>query len=63
MNMNGNMFASITSMSQILNAASKVDLVEMSSQLPPVLPRIPGAGKDHIVYVAPNFDDTMEFNV
>ena len=61
MNMNGIMLGPITSMSQVLNGASKIDLVELSSQGPFVLPRIPGAGRDHIVYVAPDFDDALEF--
>lgn len=63
MNLNGAMFGSITSTSQVLNTYSKLDLVEISSQMPPPLVRVPGAGKDQIVQVSPDFDDTLEFNL
>jgi hypothetical protein len=60
MNMNGNQGTSITSMSQILNVASKVDMVELTSQDPALLPRIPGVGKNYVLQIAPDFDDALE---
>uniref|UniRef100_E6PZH6 Uncharacterized protein n=1 Tax=mine drainage metagenome TaxID=410659 RepID=E6PZH6_9ZZZZ len=60
-NMNVTAFGPITSTSQIANVASKIDLVPISGQSIYQYPRVPGVGKDHVVYVAPDFDDTLEF--
>jgi hypothetical protein len=57
---NGLMFAPVISTSQILNGTSKIDLVHSENQCPIVLPRVPGIGKDQVVRIAPDFDDTLE---
>ena len=56
-------FGSLTSLSQNLNTASKIDMVIPTTQTPDLLtaPRIPGSGKDYIVQVAHDFDATFEF--
>ncbi|MGH9359370.1 MAG: hypothetical protein ACRD1O_09400 [Terriglobia bacterium] len=62
MDINEGMFVSLTSTSQNLNAASKSDIVIVSTQyqvLPP-LPRIPGLGVGHILHVAPDFDAPLD---
>ncbi len=61
MNMNLSEYGPITSTSQIVNVASKIDLVPVLGQSLYMFPRISGAGKDLIQYVAHDFDDTMEF--
>ena len=63
MNMNGSALGSITSTTQVWNAASKVDLVELSSQSSYAIPRIPGVGGEYIVQVTPDFDDTLEMGI
>jgi hypothetical protein len=63
MSMNGNAFASLTSTSQILNPASKVDLVHISSQNPALLPRVPGTGKEYVIQIAPDFNDSLEMGI
>lgn len=63
LSMNGNVFVSLTSTSQILNPASKVDLVYISAQNPALLPRVPGTGKEYVVQVAPDFNDTLEMGI
>lgn len=62
-NFNGLMFVSVTSTSQILNASSKIDLVQPSSQNAPVLPRVPGTGKEYVLQIAPDFDDALEIGL
>lgn len=59
----GGLFWSLTSVSQNVNTASKIDLVVPSSQNPDpfTLPRVPGTGKDFIVNVAPDFDAPIDF--
>jgi hypothetical protein len=50
------------SMSQVLNAASTIDLLLPSTQPPPhPLPRIAGLGKGYVLHVAPDFDAPFEF--
>jgi hypothetical protein len=61
--MNTVMYGPITSTSQIQNATSKLDLARIDGQPMPLIARTPGVGADHIVYVAPDFDDALEFNV
>jgi hypothetical protein len=58
-----NVNESVTSLSQNLNTASKIDMVFPTTQQPDVLtaPRTPGSGKEYIVHVAPDFDATYEF--
>jgi hypothetical protein len=63
MSMNTEAFASMTSTSQILSAASKIDLVHISGQNPALLPRVPGTGKQYVVQIAPDFDDTLEMGI
>lgn len=62
-NVGEGLFVSLTSTSQNLNAASKTDMVLPSTQVyvVPPSPRIPGLGKDFILHVAPDFDDSLEF--
>ena len=50
----------LVSLSQNLNVASKIDMVPIETQSPSLLPRIPGAGKDLILEVAPDFDAPLE---
>jgi hypothetical protein len=62
MNIGQGAFVSLTSTSQWLNAASKSDIVFLTTQpgiLPPA-PRIPGLGKEYILGVAPDFDASLE---
>jgi hypothetical protein len=61
--MNGNMFNSITSTSQILGSTSKVDMVQIYGQNPALLPRVPGTGKEYVLQIAPDFDDTIEMGI
>ncbi len=66
LNMNINsagLFWSLTSVSQNVNAASKIDLVLPSTQNPDpfTLPRIAGTGKEFIVHVSPDFDAPFDF--
>jgi hypothetical protein len=60
---NSGSYGPLTSTSQNCNAASKIDLVPMSTQGPDVFtqPMVPGAGKGYIVHVASDFDDTLDF--
>jgi hypothetical protein len=61
---NQGLFVSLASLSQNANTASKIDMVIPTTQyqaLPPAL-RIPGAGKDYVLQVAPDFDDSLEFS-
>ena len=60
MYMNVGCFAPITSTSQIRNVASVLDLVNVSGQNASPFPRVSGTGKDQVVDVAVDFDDTME---
>jgi hypothetical protein len=63
MDLNEGVFAALTSTSQNLNAASKTDMVLLSTQAQalPLLPmRIPGLGKEYILHVAPDFDESVE---
>lgn len=55
---------SLTSLSQNLNAASKIDIVWLTTQVldSSALPRIPGAGKDYVLQVAPDFDAPLDFD-
>lgn len=59
---NSGLFVSLTSLSQNWNAASKIDMVIPTTQIPDflTLPRMPGTAKDYIVYVAPDFDAPLE---
>jgi hypothetical protein len=63
MNVNdeGLFFVSLTSLSQNLNMASKIDLVIPTTQSLPPLPRTAVGAKDYILHVAPDFDATFEF--
>ena len=63
MNVGEGLFVSLTSTSQNLNAASKSDMVLPSKQFYVVSPspRMPGLGEDLVLYVAPDFDETLEF--
>ena len=64
MNAAEGLFVSLTSTSQNLNVASKTDLVRVTTQdqvLTP-LPRIPGLGEQYVVYVAPDFDASLELH-
>lgn len=61
-NVGEGLFVSLTSTSQNLNAASKTDMVLPSTQVQVLPPRIPGFGKDFILHVAPDFDDSLEFS-
>lgn len=61
LNVNVTMYAApITSTNQILTAASKLDLAAMGGQPLSPIPRVPGIGKDKVIDVAPDFDDTLE---
>lgn len=63
MNLNDGDIVALTSTSQNLNAASEVDMVFIStqSQVLPLSPmRIPGLGKEYILHVAPDFDESLE---
>lgn len=53
----------LTSTSQNCNATSKIDIVFPSTQIPDVFtqPMVPGAGKEFVLNVAADFDDTYEF--
>jgi hypothetical protein len=64
-NSNKGSCTSLTSMSQNLNCASKIDIAPLSTQGPDlqVSPRTPGAGKDYILEVAPDFDAPMDLGV
>lgn len=62
LNINGNAVASVTSMSQILSAASKVDLAQFPSQPLDLLPRVAGTGKEQLLQIAPDFDDSLEMD-
>jgi hypothetical protein len=53
--------SSLTSTTQNANSTSKIDIVVPSTQAPPTLSRIPGAGADYIVAVDPDFDAPIEF--
>ena len=54
----------LTSLSQNLNAASKIDIVLLTTQFvdAQMFSRIPGAGKEYIVQVAPDFDEPMDLD-
>jgi hypothetical protein len=56
-------YGPLTSTSQNCNTASKIDLVPMATQYPDLFtqPMVPGAGKEYIVQVAPDFDDSLDF--
>jgi hypothetical protein len=60
---NSGQYGPLTSTSQNCNAASKVDIVLLSTQIPDLFtqPMVPGAGKEYVVQVAPDFDDTFDF--
>jgi hypothetical protein len=60
---NSGFYGPLTSTSQNCNAASKVDIVFLPTQGLDLFthPMVPGAGKEYIVQVAPDFDDTLEF--
>lgn len=61
-NVSEGLLVSLTSTSQNLNAASKIDMVLSTTQvqsLPPA-PRIPGLGEEYVAYVAPDFDDSLD---
>lgn len=60
---NSAVYGPLTSTSQNCNTASKIDMVFLSTQTPDLFthPMVPGAGKEYIVQVAPDFDDTLEF--
>jgi hypothetical protein len=62
---NSVLYGPLTSTSQNCNAASKIDLVPLSTQSPDLFtqPMSPGAGSGYIVQVAPDFDDTLEFGL
>ena len=65
MNVSEGMYVALTSTSQNLNAASKTDMVVLSTQapvLPPSPVRVEGLGKDYILHVAPDFDDSLELS-
>lgn len=57
------MFWSQTSLSQTRNAASKVDIAFPTSQSLDIftLPLVPGLGKEYVIEVSPDFDNTFEF--
>lgn len=59
---NSVVYGPLTSTSQNCNAASKIDLVYLPTQSPDIFtqPMIPGAGKEYVVEVAPDFDDTLD---
>jgi hypothetical protein len=60
--MNEGQFVSLTSTSQNSNAASKTDMVLVSTQanpLPPS-PRVPGLGAGYVLDVAPDFDESLD---
>lgn len=64
MNLNNiSMYVALTSTSQNLNAASKIDMVIPTTQEPDVFtsPMVPGFGKDYVIEVAPDFDEPFEF--
>ncbi|MGC9199547.1 MAG: hypothetical protein ACP5E5_11525 [Acidobacteriaceae bacterium] len=63
MSVNGNAFVSLTSTSQILNPASKIDLVRISGQEPAFFPRVPGTGREYVLRVAPDFNDSLEMGI
>jgi hypothetical protein len=50
----------LVSLSQNLNVTSKIDMVQIETQSPSLLPRIPGSGKDLILEVARDFDAPLE---
>jgi len=56
------MGVSLTSLSQNLNTASKIDIVLPTSQNQDStnLPRMPGAGKEQILHVSPDFDAALD---
>jgi hypothetical protein len=60
---NSAVYGPLTSTSQNCNPASKIDMVFLSTQNPDLFtqPMVPGAGKEYIVQVAPDFDDTLDF--
>ena len=60
---NAGLVVSLTSLSQILNTASNIDIVLPTTQYQglPEAPRIPGFGKEHILYIAPDFNAPVEF--
>ena len=60
---NSAVYGPLTSTSQNSNAASKIDIVFLPTQLPDLFtqPMVPGAGKEYIVQVSPDFDETIEF--
>ncbi len=62
MDINGATLGSLTSTTQNLNAASKIDMVVVSTQHPVTtpLPRIPGFGAADILHVAPDFDASLD---
>ncbi len=64
-NVNKGVCVSFTSMSQNLNGTSKIDMAEVSTQGPDLSLsyRTPGAGKELVLEVAPDFDAPMEFGV
>jgi len=65
--MSDGQFVSLTSTSQNMNAASKTDMIVLSTQAQALPPspavRIPGMGKAYILHVAPDFDAPVDFGV
>jgi hypothetical protein len=59
---NSGIYGPLTSTSQNCNAASKIDIVSLQTQIPDLFtqPMVPGAGKQYIVQVAPDFDETLD---
>jgi hypothetical protein len=60
---NSVVYGPLISTSQNCNTASKIDLVPLPTQSPDLFthPMVPGAGKEFVVEVAPDFDDTLDF--
>jgi len=62
-NMNTVMYGPITSTTQIQNATSKLDLASIDGQPIPPIARTPGVGKEHVISVNHDFDDSLEFGI
>ena len=50
----------LTSLTQEFNAASKIDMVVLSTQEFRPQPRVPGSGRREILEVAPDFDAPLD---
>lgn len=63
LNLNCMMYSPITSTSQVSNVTSKLDMARIGGQTASPIARVPGVGSEHVIQVAPDFDDSLEFGI